>query len=212
MRSGHMATFVAAAPPFFVAVSAVATLMAPGYSSLSDTMSMLMGPGIPHPWVFQLGVVGYALLIQFLGPLLYERVGRGRGGALLCALVCIYSLTGILAAVFRNGYYQPVLGQFSENTIHDLVARISFSAVVLLSILTSWILRNQKRWRVWRYYCLLIGVLVLALVTPFELEVWPSYLGLMQRALFGVTILWVFVTALLLRYESVSSKVEKLED
>lgn len=206
MRSGHMETFVVVAPPFFVAVSAVATLMAPGYSSLSDTMSMLMGPGIPHPWIFQLGVVGYALLIQFLGPLLYERV-RGWDGALLCALVCIYSLAGILAAVFRNGYYEPVLGQFSENTIHDLVARISFSAVVLLSILTSWVFRNQKRWSVWRYYCLLIGVSVLALVIPFELEVWPDYLGLMQRALFGVTILWVFVTALLVRFESVGSKV-----
>ena len=206
MRSGHMETFVVVAPPFFVAVSAVATLMAPGYSSLSDTMSMLMGPGIPHPWIFQLGVVGYALLIQFLGPLLYERVS-GWDGALLCALVCIYSLAGILAAVCRNGYYEPVLGQFSENTIHDLVARISFSAVVLLSILTSWVFRNQKRWSVWRYYCLLIGVSVLALVIPFELEVWPDYLGLMQRALFGVTILWVFVTALLVRFESVGSKV-----
>ena len=90
MRASHMAIIVASAPPFFTAVSTVSTLIASDYSSLSDTMSMLAGPSIPHPWVFQCGVVGYALLIQCLGPLLYRQAGRGWHGASLWTLILLY--------------------------------------------------------------------------------------------------------------------------
>jgi len=199
MLARNMALAVAFAPLFFAAVLTVATLVAPEYNSLSDTTSMLMGPSIPHPWVLQMGVVGYALLIQFLGPLLYSQAGRGRHGAFLWALVFIYSLAGILAAIFRDGYHAPALGHISENTIHDFIARLSFSAVVLLIFFTPWALRHQQGWRTWRYFSLAIGLLTIAIVIPFQAETWPSYLGLIQRVLFTTTMLWIFVTALMLR-------------
>jgi len=198
MRSVYMAILVASAPPFFVVVSVVATLIASDYSSVSDTMSMLMAPGIQYPWVFQLGVVGYALLVQFLGPLLYSKTGRGRYGALLWVLVFIYGLAGILAAVFRDGYDSAALLQFSEDDVHDFIARFSFSAVVLLIFLTPWALRHRERLRVWRYFSLAIGLFTAILAVPFEIEVWPQYLGLLQRCLFAATMLWIVVTALLL--------------
>ena len=199
MRAGHMAIIVASAPPFFIAVSTVSALIAPDHNSLSDTMSMLTGPSIPHPWVFQFGVVGYALLIQFLGPLLYSQTGRGRHGAFLWALVFIYSLVGILAAAFRDGYDAPALGHISENAIHDLLARISFSAVVLLIFFAPWALRHQQGWHIWRYFSLTVGLLTIGVMIPFQVEVWPSYLGLLQRVLFTTTMLWILVTALMLR-------------
>ena len=199
MRAGNMALVVAFAPLFFAAVLTVATLVAPEYNSFSDTTSMLMGPGIPHPWVLQLGVVGYALLIQFLGPLLYSQAGRGRHGAFLWTLVFIYSVAGILAAVFRDGYDAPALGHISENAIHDLLARISFSAVVLLIFFAPWALRHQQGWHIWRYFSLTVGLLTIGVMIPFQVEVWPSYLGLLQRVLFTTTMLWILVTALMLR-------------
>lgn len=199
MRAGHMAIIVASAPLFFVAVSTVSTLIAPDHNSLSDTMSMLTGPSIPHPWVFQFGVVGYALLIQCLGPLLYTQAGRGRHGALLWALVVIYGVAGILAAAFRDGYDASVLWHISEDTVHDFVARLSFSGIFLLIVFTPWVLRHQEGWHRWRRFSLAVGLLTIVLVILFEVEMWPSYLGLIQRVLFGTTMLWVFVTALLLR-------------
>ena len=199
MRASHMAIIVASAPPFFTAVSTVSTLIASDYSSLSDTMSMLAGPGIPHPWVFQCGVAGYALLIQCLGPLLYRQAGRGWHGASLWTLVLLYSLAGIMAAVFRDGYDTPVMGHISEGTIHDFVARLSFSGIFLLIVFTPWVLRHQEGWHRWRRFSLAVGLLTIVLVILFEVEMWPSYLGLIQRVLFGTTMLWVFVTALLLR-------------
>ena len=207
MRAGHMAIIVASAPPFFTAVSTASTLIAPDYNSLSDTMSMLTGPSIPHPWVFQLGVVGYALLIQFLGPLLYSQAGRGRHGAFLWALVFIYSLVGILAAAFRDGYDAPLLWHISENTVHDFAARLSFTAVLLLIFFTPWALRHQEGWHIWRCFSLAVGLLTMVLIIPFEVEMWPSYLGLIQRVLFATTMLWILVTALILRSELPNSLV-----
>mgnify|MGYP000515912668 CR=1 FL=1 len=207
MRAGKMALVVAFAPLFFAAVLTVATLVAPEYNSFSDTTSMLMGPGIPHPWVLQLGVVGYALLIQFLGPLLYSQAGRGRHGAFLWALVFIYSLVGILAAAFRDGYDAPLLWHISENTVHDFVARLSFSAVLLLIFFTPWALRHQEGWHIWRWFSLAVGILTIVLIIPFEVEMWPSYLGLIQRVLFATTLLWILVTAFILRSELPNSLV-----
>ena len=201
MRAGHMAIIVASAPLFFVAVSTVSTLIAPDHNSLSDTMSMLTGPSIPHPWVFQFGVIGYALLIQCLGPLLYTQVGRGWHAALLWALVGIYGVAGILAAAFRDGYDASVLWHISEDTVHDFVARLSFSAVLLLIFFTPWTLRHQGRLHIWRCFSLAVGLLTIMLIIPFEVEIWPNYLGLIQRVLFATTLLWILVTAFILRSE-----------
>ena len=105
MNSSYMATLVVSAPPFFVAVSIASTLMASEYNSLSDTMSRLSGPNMSHPWMFQLAVIGYAFLVLPLGPLLYSRTTLIWRGILLWTLVSIYSLTGILAAIFNDGDY-----------------------------------------------------------------------------------------------------------
>ena len=208
MRARYTAIIVAFAPLFFTAVSTVSTLIAPDYDSSSDTMSMLAGPSIPHPWVFQSGVVGYALLIQFLGPLLYSQAGRGWHGVSLWILVFTYSLAGILAAAFRDGYDASVFWHITENTVHDFVARLSFSAILLLIFFTRWALGHQEGWRIWRCFSLAVGLLTIVLVIPFEVEIWPSYLGLIQRVLFALTMLWIFATALLLRSELSDSLVQ----
>ena len=104
-----------------------------------------------------------------------------------------------MAAVFRDGYDAPVMGHISESTIHDFVARLSFSGIFLLIVFTPWVLRHQEGWHRWRRFSLAVGLLTIVLVILFEVEMWPSYLGLIQRVLFGTTMLWVFVTALLLR-------------
>lgn len=199
MCSQRMAAIVASAPIFFVGVSAISTWSVADHNSLSDNMSKLAGPGTQHPWVFQFGVVGYALLIQCLGPLLYWKAGRNWKGTLLWTLVMIYSLMGMMAAVFRDGYASPVIGGISENTAHYFAARLSFSAVWLLIFITPWVLRHQEGWRTWHRFSLTIGIITTILVIPFVTELWPAYQGLTQRLFFATTMLWIFVTAIKLR-------------
>ena len=202
MNSSYMATLVVSAPPFFVAVSIASTLMASEYNSLSDTMSRLSGPEIPHPWMFQLAVIGYAFLILPLGPLLYSRTKLMRQGVLLCTLVLIYSVTGILTAIFRDGYHSIILGDFTEDEFHGFIARLSFSTIIVLIMCCIWIFRHNERWRMWRRLSLLLTLLAITLVIPFQLETWPHYMGLIQRIIFVCTMIWVFVTAIMLRQPS----------
>ena len=201
MRAWRMTMIVAFAPFFFITVSAVSTWIATDYNLLSDNMSKLSGPGAQHPWVFQLGVVGYALLIQCLGPLLYWQAGQNSHGALLWGLVIIYSLIGIMAAVFRDGYNTLVIGEITENTVHYFAARISFSAVWLLTFVTPWVLRHQEGWLKWKRLSVAIGIITTILVIPFVAEIWPSYQGLIQRLFFATTMLWILVTAIKLNTE-----------
>ncbi len=120
---------------------------------------------------------------------------------MLWALVVIYGVAGILAAAFRDGYDASVLWHISEDTVHDFVARLSFSAVLLLIFFTPWTLRHQGRWHIWRCFSLAVGLLTIMLIIPFEVEIWPNYLGLIQRVLFATTLLWILVTAFILRSE-----------
>lgn len=199
MNTLFMATLVVSAPPFFIAVSIASTLMASEYNSLSDTMSRLSGPDMPHPWMFQWAVIGYAFLILPLGPLLYSRTKLMWQGVLLCTLVLIYSVTGILTAIFRDGYHSIILGDFTEDEFHGFIARLSFSTILILIICCVWIFRHNERWHIWRRLSLLLTLLAITLTLTFQLETWPHYMGLIQRIMFACTMIWVFITAIILR-------------
>ena len=201
-NTSFMAMLVVCAPPFFIAVSIASTLVASEYNSLSDTMSRLSRPNMSHPWIFQLAVIGYAFLILPLGPLLYSRTKLIWQGILLWTLVLIYSLTGILAAIFKDGDYTIILGNFTKDEFHGFIARLSFSAIIVLIMCCIWIFRHNERWRMWRRLSLLLTLLAITLVIPFQLETWPHYMGLIQRIIFVCTMIWVFVTAIMLRQPS----------
>jgi hypothetical membrane protein len=202
MKTSYMATLVASAPLFFTALSIASTLMASEYDSLSNTMSRLAGPNMSHPWIFQLAVIGYSFLILPLGPLLYSRTKLIWHGILLWTLVLIYSVTGILAAIFRDGYHSTIFGNLTEDEIHGFVSRLSFSIILGLIICCVLIFRRNERWHMWKRLSLLLTLLAITLILPFQLETWPNYMGLIQRIMFASTMLWVFVTALILHRPS----------
>ena len=94
----------ALAPFYYVVVGAVATLLGPkGYSSTAQTMSELAEPGAPRPHFISAAFMGYATLVQGLGPLLHREAGGGWRGRTLWGLVGVYGLGGFLAGVFREG-------------------------------------------------------------------------------------------------------------
>ena len=200
MQTKHMAMTVAFAPIFFIGFSITSTLFTSNYDSLSSTMSKLAGPGIRHSWIFQSGVIGYALFIQFLIPLLRRQTTKGWLVTSLSPLVVIYGLAGILAAIFRDGYGTTIFWNLSEDAIHGFMARLSFSAILILVFLTPLAFRDQQGWHIWRRCSLIIGIVTTILVIPFQLEIWPSYLGLIQRIFFFTTMLWIFITSIRLGY------------
>ena len=191
-----MALSGALAPPLFVASAAAATLATAGYDSVATTLSALAGPGAPHGWIIGAGFAGYAMLVQPIGPLLHALAGRGWLGRAVWALVAVYGAGALAAAVFRDGHPGPVLWGVGEDTVHGIVARVSFAGILLLMLVVPWALREEPSWRAWRRFSLGMALLSVALIVPFSLDAWPEGRGLLQRGFFLSTMAWVEVTSL----------------
>ena len=143
-----------------------------------------------------MGFAAYGTLVQPIGPLLYALAGRGRLGRAIWGFVVAYGTGGFLAAVFRTAHSGPVLWGISEGAMHGAVAWVSFAGILLLMVVVPWALRREPSWRTWRRFSLVMAVLSVALLVPFELDAWPEGQGLVQRGFFLSTMAWVEVTSL----------------
>ncbi len=190
------ALLAALAPPYFLVASAIATLLGPkGYRSASQTVSELAGPDAPHPGIISAGFVGYAALVQGLGPRLHREAGGGARGGLLWGLVGAYGLGGFLAGVFRTGSNRVVVGGVDENAVHGAGGHIAFGAISSLLGLAPFVLRGG-RWGRWRVFSWLMFGATCALGLLFG---WPAQRrrrGIFQRGFFATTLAWVLATAL----------------
>lgn len=189
----------ALAPPYYVVMGVIATLTQPGYSSVSQTMSQLGATTAAQPWIISSAFIGYAVLVQALGPLLQREVGYGKQGRFLWLLVLVYGAGGALAAFFPVGGNGIVLYQIDQDMAHSIGARLSFAGILSLCVITPVLLRNRKDWQQWRLFSYAVFVATLLLVVPFELDAWEGKRGVLQRGFFVTTMAWVLVTALTFR-------------
>lgn len=185
----------AVAPIAFAEAVTVGTMLTADYSSIRQTISELASPGMPHPAVVNAGFAAYGVLVLPLAPLLRRVIGPGTAGALAFGLVCVYGAGAVLAAVFTDRSLVPMLG-LEENTWHDVSARMGFGAILALTLYVPYALRGQPSWRTWRTFSLTMAVMTIAFAAPFQARWWPDAHGLLQRAFFATTMLWVGVTAL----------------
>ncbi|MEX2430539.1 MAG: DUF998 domain-containing protein [Dehalococcoidia bacterium] len=188
------------APVTFTALAGAATFVTPDYDLLSDTVSRLAAPGQPYWWLVNASFVIYCLLVQPLGPLLHSWAPSRIAGAVLWLLIVQYGLGSSLAAVFRVADDHVVIGTLTADNLHHIAARVGFVGILTLTLAAPLLLRgvsgHAARWRKWRRFSLAMGLLTVAFMLPFQLDLLPAWSGLLQRAFFVTTLLWVFGTAL----------------
>ncbi len=196
----RLALLAALAPPYYLAVSAIATLLAPKeYRSSLHTMSQLAAPGVPHPRIINAGFIGYSALVQGLGPLLSREAGGGWRGRFLWGLVGAYGLGGILAGIFRAGSFRKVAPGVNENTAHRGASGLAFAAILGLMLLSPFALRPRSKWDRWGAFSRAMFAATCAFALPFHARSLRPRRGLLQRGVFATTMAWVFATSLKLR-------------
>ncbi len=194
----RLALLAALAPPYFIVTCVIATLFAPkGYRSASRTVSDLAGPDAPHPEIINAAFMGYAALVQGLGPRLHRAAGGGRRGRLLWGLVGAYGLGGLFAGAYRTGSRRKIVLSVDEHTLHGASGRVAFGAVLSLSLFAPFVLRGRE-WARWRVFSWLMFAATCALAVPYQAAVLRSRRGILQRGFFATTMAWVFATALTL--------------
>ncbi len=185
------------APIYFLVISSVATIITPNYSAISDSYSVLARYGMPYSSLITVGFVGYALMIQALGALLYINAQSKSWGILLWILVFIYGLSGIFASIYRNASDTQIYWMLSEGSMHDLASKIGFFAILLTIILSVRVIDHAHNQLHWRIFSLAIACSTLAFAIPFGFRIFPNHLGVLQRGFFITIMIWIFVTALI---------------
>tara|TARA_Y100000994_G_scaffold65698_1_gene53579 strand:+ start:2224 stop:2898 length:675 start_codon:yes stop_codon:yes gene_type:complete len=195
-KSQRLAFWAMLAPPFYIATAIIATLLGPqGFKSMEHPISQLGAPSSPRPWIIKAGFVGYAILVQGLGPLLNKEAGGGFKGKMLWGLTGIYGLAGMLSAIFSKDVKDRRLFGMTHDLVHSIVGRVCFGGIMGLSLLAPFFIQ-KRQWKEWKQFSFLMFLLSGIMAIFYQSNSWKGRQGLLQRGFFATTMLWVFVTAL----------------
>lgn len=184
------------APPFYIVTAIIATIMGPpGFKSLEQPISQLGAPSSPRPWIIKIGFIGYAILVQGLGPLLNKEAGSGFKGKILWVLTGIYGFAGLLSATFSKDVKDRRFLGMTHDLVHSIVGRLCFGGIMGLSLLAPFFVQKNQ-WKEWKRFSWLMFLASGTMAIFYQSNRWRGRQGLLQRGFFATTMLWVFITAL----------------
>ena len=182
------------APIYFIGISTYASIITPDYSVISQAYSVLARHGMPNAVLMTTGFLGYALMIQTLGPLLFINTDHKSLGFVICVLVFIYGVSGIFASIYIDAGTQETIWKLSEGSRQDLASRIGFFAILIVIILSIKAINKNINTPLWKLFSIAIAILTIVFAISFGFRLFPNLIGLMQRGFFITIMLWIFVT------------------
>jgi hypothetical membrane protein len=174
-----------------------ATLVTPGYSHVTDTISHLGGREGPRPWVFNTGFFLGGLLVWGFAYGFARQFGASTWGKLLTALLVINATTAIFAAIFESTWgAAPLDASVVGDSIHEIAARASFTALTTAMVLFPVVVWQRPEWRgvLWLFLALAISAVLFGLL--FLFEVFAEYSGVIQRVFFAMCCIWLEVVSI----------------
>jgi len=186
------------APPAIIGLIGIAGFISPGYSPVSQTMSRLAEPGMPHVNLFRGALVAQAIGMSALAYLLWRVLGSRWRFGVPAFLLVVYALASLADAAFQAESSKVILWGVTANQIHQHSAHVGVAAMVAAMAVATWALWNQPGWQqVARVSGMMVGiVLVVGVTFPFQL--WPDVHGALERFMLGTTLVWVDVMAVAL--------------
>ena len=191
----HIAVLSLIAPIYFIGVSTYASIITPDYSVISQAYSVLARHDMPNSTLMTAGFLGYALMIQALGPLLFINSRSKNWGIVIWVLVFIYGVSGIFASAYKDASSEATIWTLSEGLMHDLTSRIGFFAILIAVIISIKTMNKNINTNVWKLFSTTIVILTIGFAVSFGFHLLPNHRGLMQRGFFITIMLWILVTA-----------------
>ena len=178
----------------FVSFTTLATLLSIDYNFVSETISGLGKSNQKYAWLLLLTGITYSILIQGLIPLLYYCSKSIEAKIINTSLIVSYGITGLGTSLFKIGNYNYVIGSFTEDRVHEILARISFYSIWLLIALSPLTFKRIKQFTMLKTFSLILTPIVFATGMIFEFNLHPEYRGLYQRFLFIIVMAWIILT------------------
>lgn len=197
-RRGHAESWLLigglAGPALLLAGTALATVVTPGYSHLQSTISQLGTTDQPHPEVMNSAFVAAGgLLLAFAWGTRGALAPRAMGITVASLLACYALALVLLGAVpTDNGSFDGPTS--ADARIHR--AAIGVGAIALgMARATIWAwLHRDPGWR--GFVRLSAGTLLIEiLLAPFVFTGGPTMMGVAQRAIYLLDLVWLWSLA-----------------
>ncbi len=194
-----------AGPLLFTLAWVAGDLLRASYNWITDPISLLAAVDARYAWIMSAGfIVGGLLTLPMAVGLHCGIEDEGRASPLGPLLVAVAGIAAIVAGVFRPNYPDVLPGRygwFLVNPVHQAAAFVVFVALVTAPLLIVPRLHADPRWRGLTRYSLLTSsatfVLFLAYLAPM-----PGLIGLLERLLVSVPLLWLEVMAIRLHRQA----------
>jgi hypothetical protein len=177
----------------FIVLTTISTIFSTDYNFISETISALGKSNRKHDWILMVTGITYSILIQGLIPLFYFSSKSMETKIINTSLILSYGITGIGTSIFKIGNYNYIVGAFTEDRVHEILARISFYSIWLLIALSPLTFKRIKQFTIAKTFSLMLTPIVFVAGMIFELNLHPEYRGLYQRFLFIIVMVWIIL-------------------
>jgi hypothetical protein len=181
---------------WYVVINVVVPLQFPGYDQMTYTVSELSAIGAPTRSIWVPLAMLYILFFAAFGWGVLSSSGDNRRLQLMGMLILVYSLL--------NVYWPPMHPRGTEPTLTDTL-HIVWSFVTVLLMMTIMVLGAAALGNGFRVYTVATLVLhiIFGFLTSLEAPNIPKdlptpWIGLWERILIGLFLVWVIVLAILL--------------
>ena len=185
-----------AAPPVLVIFIAVAALVTPGYSHISETLSQLGAQGRPYPEVMSTGFIVFGLLVNCFAYGLYQLLQNQTGSRIVWLLLTIYGTAILLSGIFQGVPKAVSTATNLESTLHGVFAMIGFFALVAGMGAFARLVSRDPKWPKFMPLSITIAVLNLGLSLLFVMEGLNSVEGMLQRLFCAISLFWIVAVSL----------------
>jgi hypothetical membrane protein len=175
----------------FIAIIVVAHYFAPDiYHWTTNTISDLAAQNYNYAWIMRIGFIGFGLLLN-LGILL--KICKTKSVNPADVLIMIYGLAILCSGVFSTmPFDSSVVYSTMADKLHSIFAQIAGIALSIGIIIYLILSPGNKKFVHLLFFILIIGIS--ALFGLSKNGVINIDYGIVQRLLYGVSFIWIFLT------------------
>ncbi len=185
------------APVMMMVVIVITGQITPDYNPMSETVSQMGTPERPFSILLNGGYWIYGILMSFASYSLYRHINFTTQIKKIAVLLGIHAMFTILLGVFPDSL-DILPKDITDNFLHNFISAVSYLPLLASIFIFCNIRFQEKSLKILGT----IGLIILAVNLPMpvigRITILEPIEGLLQRLLWGSSLLWISTTFLLL--------------
>lgn len=178
--------------PWVMAAFVIAASLAnPGYSHVSETVSLLGTRERVHPEVINLGFVVLGVLTLCFARGVYRVLGRRSGARVVWLLLAACGACVVVSGLFQDDPQVPGQPGTLEGALHSAFAFGAFFALLIAMLAVAKSVHRDPAWSGFTRLSAGIAAFAFALSLCMPAEAFRPFEGLLQRFLYAALLVWV---------------------